>query len=395
MGNYHRQRNFQRATNSLQDECIRVPKVYDWVTDTLKVYKTVHFSEEQLDAIECALEDPHRRPLRIVCKTPTTPPVFPLNQSDPELCQEQGFYCEQIGEKRNVTVPVGGEFVDAQLVDLLFSADVKIFVVDRHGDVVTEMYVDAAALESFVLCFPDGTDLLCRVSKIFCRISTGTMLVNNICPESFKLEVIFCVDVQVEAEVKLEVLAKFCSPRENSLSAPEEINMECPPIEFPEQCPSIFPARGCECQAKAEASGKTSEDATEQGEAGILADICPNCSLTDSRFEFTFDDRERSDGLKNVEFFATSFDPETLECRECHGGLKLIVSGEGRTKDGRRLDFNLALVDSTHGDQFQVQLIDERHGHIVFDTGIVNCVEGQIDVDDCVNFEDLKYKKVH
>ncbi|MGV3467352.1 MAG: hypothetical protein ACO1OT_18935 [Heyndrickxia sp.] len=391
MGNNHRPRKVMKAANSLQEECIRVPKVYDWVTDQLTVSKSVRFDHDQLEAIEDAMRDPSRRPLRIVCKTPTTPPLFPLNQSDPRLIEERGFFCEQVGEKQNVTVPVGGEFVDAQLVDLLFNADVKIQVLDRHGEVVTERKVDVAAMESFVLCFPEGTDLLCRVSKIFCRISTGSLLLNNPAPESFKLEVTFCVDVQVEAEVKLEVLAKFCSPRENNITAPEVIN-QCPPIEFPAQCPGIFPQKNCDCEAMGEASGQTGSHATEQGEAGINLHICPNCSLTNSEFEFTFDDRETSDGLKNIFFTATSFDPETLVCKPSDDGLKLIVSGEGVTDDGRRLDFNLAVLDSPDGDKFHVQLIRENTGKVVFDTGVVNVTHGRLTVEDCVTFENIKYK---
>ena len=387
MGNSHKHRSMPKAANSLQDECIRVPKVYDWVTDTLTVSKTITFSDEQLDAIECAMEDPARRPLRITCQTPDVPPVFPLSDSS----SVPGFFCEQVGEKQDVTVPVSGEFVDAQLVDLLFNADIKIQVVDRHGEVVTHLTTDVAALESFVLCFPDGTDLLCRVSRIFCRIPSGTLMLNNPVPTSFTLQVTFCVDVQIEAEVKLEVLAKFCDPRDNDIVAPENTT-QCPPIEFPQQCPDIFPRKSCDCSASGEASGPTCEEATEQGEAGIDLDICPNCGLTDSRFAFTFNDTDTTDGLKDLNFVATSFDQDTIECKECDGGLKLIVSGEGRTSDGRRLDFNLAVVDSTFGDKFQVQLIRERNGHVVFDTGVVNTTEGAISVEECVNLDDIKIK---
>ncbi|MBM7644051.1 hypothetical protein JOD45_000242 [Scopulibacillus daqui] len=393
MGNSHKHRHIPKAANSLQDECIRVPKVYDWVTDTLTVTKNLMFTREQLEEIECALEDPSRRPLRIVCQTPKTPPLFPLTNSDPKLCEEKGFYCEQVGEKRNVTVPINGEFVEAQLVDLIFTTDVCLEVIDRHGNIVTKIHTDVCALESFVLCYPDGTDLLCRVSKIFCRMSCGSLLLNCPAPSSIKVEVTFCVDVQVEAEVKLEVLAKFCSPRNNDIEA-EEVEMnKCPPVEFPKQCPDIFPRPNCECSACGEASGRTGRDCTEEGEAGIFVDICPNCSLVDSSFEFTFEDKDTSDGLKNLNFHATSFDQDSLECRECEGGLKLIVSGEGRTSRGHHLDFNLALVDSSFGDQFQVQLIDERTGEIVFDTGIVDVAEGDLEVEDCVTFKDLKFKK--
>lgn len=390
MGNNHRRSAI--ATNSLKDECIRVPKVYDWVTDTLTVSRTLSFSEEQLEAIECAMDDPNRRPLRIVCQTPKTPPLFPLNQSNATLVENKGFFCEQVGEKQNVTVPLNGEFVDAQLVELLFTTEVKLEVIDRNGEVVTSLKTDVSAMESFVLCFPDGTDLLCRVSKIFCKMSTGSIILNNPVPSKIILDVTFCVDVQIEAEVKLEILAKFCSPRDNNLDAPIDAD-QCPPIRFPEQCPDIFPRKDCDCSAQGEASGRTSKEATESGKTGILVDICPECSLIDSVFELTFDDTDTSDGLKDFNFYATSFDEDTLECKPCEGGLKLIISGEGRTEKGRRLDFNLALVNSSHGDKFQVELINERTGEEEFNTGIVRVREGSISIEDCVNVSDIMVKR--
>ena len=55
-----------------------------------------------------------------------------------------------------------------------------------------------------------------------------------------------CFEVQVEAEVKLEVLAKFCFPRENDIEIPTYV--ECPTFEWPEQC-DFFPRENCDCQA--------------------------------------------------------------------------------------------------------------------------------------------------
>lgn len=391
MGNNHKHHHVPKAANSLQDECIRVPKVYDWVTDTLTVTKQIAFTEEQLEEIECAMEDPSLRPLRIVFTTPDTPPVFPLNRSGHHHDDCDDLFCEQVGEKRDVTVPVNGEFVDAQLVDLLFTADVVVKVVDRHGDVVTALHVDASVLESFVLCYPDGTDLMCRISKVFARIPTGTVLLNSPAPRGFNLEITFCVDVQVEAEVKLEVMAKFCSPRENNIIAPENVE-QCPPITFPEQCPDIFPVANCECQATGEASGNTGSAATERGEAGIFVNVCPNCSLVNSQFRFTFDDRNTADGLKNIDFTATDFDQQTLECGEYKGGSRLMISGRGETNKGRVLDFNLAIVDKRVGKHFQVVLINPQTNQVVFDTDDVRVNEGDLTVKDCVTFKDLKYK---
>ncbi|WLD94963.1 hypothetical protein [Alkalihalobacillus sp. AL-G] len=384
--------NIPKASNSLQDECIRVQKVYDWVTDALTVRKTVQFTRDQLECIEEAMEDPSRRPLRLICKAPKTPPIFPLHNNHGDKIDEEGFICEQVGEKRDVTVSTNGGFADAQLVDLLFSADLKILVVDRHGDVVTHINVNASVFESFVLCFPDGTDLFCKVSKIFCRIPSGTVLLNTPAPEEFSVEVTFCIDIQVEAEVKLEVLAKFCSPRDNDLIAPISGIDQCPRVDFPQQCPDIFPRPNCDCSAEGEASGLTGSDATEQGRLAVLVNICPNCSLVDSVLRASFNDQDNSDGDRDFNFTATSFDQDTLCCEDHKDAVKLIVSGEGRV-DGRKVDFNFAAVDDNSGTQFQLQLINHK-GKTIFDSGVVQADEGEIEVEDCVTFDDLKFKKV-
>lgn len=391
MSHSHYRKHYPVDSNSLQDECIRVQKVYDWVTDALTVDQNVHFTPEQLKKIEHAMEDPSRRPLRIVCDAPETGHLFGLHFKE-DHC-DSGVHCEQVGEKRDVTVPVNGRFTNAQLVDLLFTADIKVCVIDRHGREVTSLNCNASVFEPFILCYPDGTELFCKVTKIFCKIPSGTVLLNSPCPRSFKLHVTFCIDIQVEAEVKLEVLAKFCSPRENDIEAPELGGERCPEIVFPEQCPDIFPRQNCDCSAEAEASGITPHDATEHGRIGIFADICPNCSLVDSKFSMTFDDTDTSDGLEDVSFKAIDFDQSTLVCEPCHGdGLILKISGSGRTNKDRMLDFNLALVDSPEGDQFQIQLFD-RWGKKEFDSGIVDVTEGKIRVEDCVTFQDLKFKK--
>lgn len=411
MGYTKKQRNIPKAANSLQEECVRVPKVYDWVTDTLSVSKTIHFTPEQKKKIEKTMEDPSCRPLRIVCETPDVPPLFSLKKRrEYDDGWGKDFLCEQVGEKRDVTVPLNGEFVDAQVVDLLFTADVKVKVVDRTGCEVAVLTCNTSVFESFVLCYPDGTELMCDITKVLCRIPSGTVLLNGPCPSWFTLEVILCVDIQVEAEVKLELLAKFCSPRE-TIEAPEMAEIECPTPEFPPQCPDIFPRPGCDCTANGEASGWTGDGCSDKGEASIDVDICPNCSLTNSSLEFLFKDREGEDGWKDINFTANDFDADTLECEPCRGGLKFMISGSGETDDGDEYDFKLAIVDSKHGDQFQIELDESddgyghhrghhghhghHHHHRHFDSGIVDVTDGELTVEDCVEFSDIKYKHHH
>ncbi|UZJ77347.1 hypothetical protein [Fictibacillus sp. KU28468] len=388
MGLNHK-KSIPKAANSLQEECIRVQKVYDWVTDTFSVTKQVCFNPEQLRKIEEALEDPARRPLRLTCQTPAAPPPFPLNGEETRA-ECETFLCEQVGEKRDVTVSLNGNFVDAQLVELLFTSEVRVAVVDRNGRVVTHLTTDASVLEPFVLCYPDGTDLFCKITRILCKIQTGTVLLNAPAPRSFNLTITFCVDIQIEAEVKLEVLAKFCSPRNNDLSAEEAEMDSCPEVEFPAQCPDIFPRPNCDCSVSGEASGRTGSNSTEKGRLSVLADICQNCSLSDSSLHFTFEDE--NGGLNNFDFTADSFEQDSLTCEPCEGkGLKLMVSGVGTTNEGEEFDFNFAAVSRHSGSRFQLQLIDER-GVTVFESGIVKVDKGSLEVEDCVTFDDIKLK---
>lgn len=388
MGLNHK-KSIPKATNSLQEECIRVQKVYDWLTDTFSVTKQVSFNPEQIRRIEEALADPARRPLRLTCQTPVTPPVFPLN-GDETMAATETFMCEQVGDKRDVTVSLNGSFVEAQLVELLFTSEVEVAVVDRNGKVVTCVRTDASVLEPFVLCYPDGTDLFCRITRILCKIPTGTVILNSPAPRSFTITITFCVDIQIEAEVKLEVLAKFCAPRNNDLSAEEDEMFACPEIVFPAQCPDIFPRPSCDCSVSGEASGYTGSNATEKGRLGVLAEICQNCSLSDSSLQFTFDQEDGD--MNNFSFTADSFDQDSLVCEPSEGkGLKFTVSGTGTTDEGEEFDFNFATVSKHSGTLFQLQLVNER-GVTVFESGIVKVEEGTLEVENCVSFDDIKMK---
>jgi len=159
----------------------------------------------------------------------------------------------------------------------------------------------------------------------------------------------------------------------------------CPEVKFPKQCPDIYPRPGCMCKARGDACGLTGEEATETGRAAVLVDICPNYHLSGSTFRFSFNnDSDSSDGQTDFDFTATEFTQDTLCCDDYHGGLKLIISGRGIIDStGEHLDFNLALVQTSKGNQFEVELIN-KSGQKVFTTGVVTAETGKIAIENCM-----------
>lgn len=55
----------------------------------------------------------------------------------------------------------------------------------------------------------------------------------------FVFQISICQDLQVETEVKLEVLGAFCSPRDNNIDC--GTGLVCDDVTFPKQCPNIYP----------------------------------------------------------------------------------------------------------------------------------------------------------
>ena len=71
-----------------------------------------------------------------------------------------------------------------------------------------------------VVCAPEPF----TSDNVFCRIISLTViqtLLKQVIPDlGLQVMLDICFEVQVEAEVKLEVLAKFCFPRENDIEIP-------------------------------------------------------------------------------------------------------------------------------------------------------------------------------
>jgi len=215
--------------------CIKARKVFDWVTRQVDLPVISKSDDNLKDFFKCdgtTIED--------IC-------AFLDQQNDPNdftvLCKidEDSIICQEIIQpegRLNVTVTLpNGDEVTLQKVKVLVKGLANIFILDENDKVIckSKKPITFVTAQTFILCAPNGTDVECEVTFSECDASL-------ICTDDFQqldVSITLCLDVQVEADVKLEVEAKICKPREEDIQA---IDI-CPDKKFPPQCPEVFPAR--------------------------------------------------------------------------------------------------------------------------------------------------------
>ncbi len=322
----------QVAPNPIGPECIRVTKVYDWVVLTNRDRNKVPIPDECFAQIEACRDDGN-----IVTATC-------MEVLDTRRCDFVGAVPANIPD-----VP------GAQIVTLAFHVHIRIqFFCNGVALPGCNFVVPVSFVDDVVLCFPEGTEINCNIFDVQCNVLLNQMLGNMVV-----IDVVMCKDVQVEAEVKLEVEAKFCGPRD--IIPIPELEANCPPLRFPQQCPAFFPTLNCECQGAAEFTGTATIAYTEggiaatpTGELDLTALVCDQCTLSSSSIQVSFVDTlgptpigTPDDDLdQSFIFTATDFRQPT-----CTNGTALTVTGTGTfTPSGgvtENATFTLALTDIT------------------------------------------------
>ena len=74
-------RGSQLTPNNVQEECIRVPKVYDWVFDAITTDNGIELPREYAARVEEEVEA-GRTPLEVTCEVPDVGGFFPLDSPD-------------------------------------------------------------------------------------------------------------------------------------------------------------------------------------------------------------------------------------------------------------------------------------------------------------------------
>jgi hypothetical protein len=321
------------APNPIGPECIRVTKVYDWVVTRNSDRNKVPIPEPCFTEIEncrhagnavtasCA-EIPGARTFDILSVVPANVPGVP----------------------------------GAVTATIAFNTQIRITFF-CNGAALCDFPVPVSFVDDFILCNPPGTTIVPNIFDLTCNVLLNQMLGNML-----MIDVVMCKEVQVEAEVKLEVQAKFCGPRPTL--PPQPIEVQCPPILFPQQCPSFFPAgitRNCTCQGEVDfvgftATGVTVTDpvftGTVPGDLDVAALICDQCDLANSSIAVTFQEVASPTATPTPNTVDNSFTFTSTEFNEPHcTGTTLLVTGRGTlTIDGNVPEvatFSLTITDNT------------------------------------------------
>lgn len=213
------------GNQTLENECIKVNKVYDWLTNRIDETKTIAVPQALLDAITAALDLGHT--INIIG-------VLPLaNVTSSVISIVYGIH-----------VVVNGCDAVVSCVQILKSATATITVYDvTAGTELGNFDTTQQFLEKVALCVPEGLD----ATNIYINPTLAEVTILTSVPIDGNINAMFsiCQDIQVETEVKLQVIAAFCSPRADDIECPSSISTVCPTPSFPEQCPNVYPRHTC------------------------------------------------------------------------------------------------------------------------------------------------------
>lgn len=348
--------------NDLAPECILVDKVYDWV-----FFANEYKNKNMIPDTDCqtAVSDALAAGDTLTTECTTGDP------DDVDV---------------DVTILENG---NPGRVRLVWTVTVTVTVF-ANGEELCNFDVVTQFDDEIMLCVPEGIteeNINVRATQVICR-TDGVLMGSAPLGPMIPVKVVLCKDIQVEYPVKLEVLAKFCFPRPNNIKVPKEVvQCDLDALEFPPQCPGIFPVDNCECQATALARNEDtiatfgSDGTMITGLSTLNAQICQECALGDSQFSYSFTDSDTSDG--DLSF---TFSPKGVDRVECVEAIDmLIATGQGvRYNAGKPESVSYELQISDSG-SFRLTLSNSA-GNQVFDSGVVTAL---VDYRECETFADL------
>ncbi|WP_173917521.1 hypothetical protein [Halobacillus sp. Marseille-Q1614] len=345
--------------NDLMPECIRTQKVYDWITDVNQYTNKTPIPGDPDDPATCA---------GLVAAALAAGDDLTFECTPPEVPGPDAT-CDVL----EVTNGMPG------MIRVLWTVFVTVTVTNETTGETCEFDVPVQFDDVYMVCIPEPFDednVFCRITAVRCSVTNAVFLGNQV-----QVSVTVCKDIQIEEEVKLEVLAKFCQPRPNDILPEPPAPEECPGFEFPPQC-NFFPRPNCDCQAEAFINNT---DGSTGFNYVLDALICDNCTLSQSTWSYT--QTAPGGGV-------TTVTPRTIANVACNAieglGLRMVVTGtadvSGAAGDFTNVNYTLSFIETTGAADDLFNLIA---GPIT--TGDVTVPDGQLIVQDCLTFDDIPF----
>lgn len=228
-----------RHKHDTENLCIKTRKIYDWVTRQVDVpiqvpnhtkFRCNGTKEDNLAELCNFLADYDDVSVNCFLSDVNGARIEPSMQYD-------GLMFQEISQRQPVTVTLpNGDEVTLQRVKALVRGLITVEILDNSGDRLckTKKPIPFSTVQTFLLCAPEGTDLDVHISYFDCD---ATLICEPVDLQQLDINLTICLEVQMEADVKLEIEARFCQAREEILEA-----VFCPTEKFPPQCPEVFPA---------------------------------------------------------------------------------------------------------------------------------------------------------
>ncbi|MHA2962305.1 BMQ_0737 family morphogenetic spore coat protein [Priestia megaterium] len=218
--------------------CIRVPKVYDWVRRQVVLpqiftHDTSLFNEHVLKGlgddveVEIILTDCHGTP---------------VDPSDEDALDKVIELVPHGGRRPRTIILPDGESVVLHEVKLSISGFYKIKLIDlgnhqKHHE-FTSCNIPWKTHQTFYLCAPEGTEPVVHLDSF--EGTGGSIRLSHGSLQLLSFDIVLCLSVQIEKDVKIEVEGSFCYPRPEII---DPSNVGCLPVEYPPQCEAIFPGK--------------------------------------------------------------------------------------------------------------------------------------------------------
>lgn len=220
--------------------CIRVPKVYDWVNRQVDLPLISFVGNRGLAKLnfDCeGVSGSKDDPCKVLGKhTVTRCFLSDFNGHPIDSLKSPSIEIKEIiqpdGRLKVTSTLPNGDRVTLQKVKVLIKGFFVIEVSDTQGDFCISDPQPFAVAQTFFLCAPPGTDVVGDISFFECD---AHLVCDDGDFQQLDVSLTFCLDVQMEANVKIEVEGRVCRPRHEL-----PINT-CDAYTIPPQCPDVYP----------------------------------------------------------------------------------------------------------------------------------------------------------